>query len=412
MPKRVPPLTAIKIAKLKPHPTDIVELVDGAVPGLRLRLLPSGLVSWSLSIRDRKGERRRFEVGQGLGLAEARKRAEDVKRLVHDGADPTAARREVRARAKAAKAGIGTFRSLVASYYENGPGCHLTSAKEQMRRILDVFSEFADKPAVELTPAQLQIAADNHPSASSGARAVAYVKPVAKWAAKRELMRRGFNELEKPIATSDENGGQRVLTEVELEAILPSLGTTGFDAAARLMLWTGARLEEVCSATCGEFDLAQSTWTIPGSRRKDTRSRRRKKQISAPDHVIYLPRQASLMLKELLGEADRLAFRSPKGAKLQNWDRWSKAKITATGVKDWDRHALRRTTATMVGDHGAPPHIVSALLGHRNIGDQLVAGYSKARYERQVGEFLQLVADRLESLEQKQGIEAPVRRVA
>ena len=87
--------------------------------------------------------------------------------------------------------------------------------------------------------------------------------------------------------------------------------------------------------------------------------------------------------------------------KLQNWDRWTKAFQLATGVSGWDRHTLRRTTATMAG-MGAPPHVISALLGHRNIGGQLVAGYSKAQYSYEAGEVLQLVADRLEAIEKGQ----------
>jgi integrase len=144
----------------------------------------------------------------------------------------------------------------------------------------------------------------------------------------------------------------------------------------------------------------RGTWTIPTSRRKDTRSKIRKKQVQHPDHVVYIPRQAVELLKQIgPGNPLELIFQGDRGAKLQNWDRWSKAMISSTGVTDWDRHALRRTAATMAGELGATPHVISALLGHRNIGDQLTAGYSKARYAAEVGQILQLVADRLEAIE-------------
>jgi hypothetical protein len=88
MPKRVAPLSAKALAAARPgdRPT---ELVDGYVPGLRVRVLPTGARTWSLNIRDSKGVRRRFNVGIGLGLAEARRKAEELRREIRDGADPT-----------------------------------------------------------------------------------------------------------------------------------------------------------------------------------------------------------------------------------------------------------------------------------------------------------------------------------
>ena len=206
-------------------------------------------------------------------------------------------------------------------------------------------------------------------------------------------MRRGFDELEKPtsrIAQGNDGFGQRVLSKDELACIIPKLGRRGHDAAARFMLWSGCRLDEACGATWSEIDVLSGTWTIPASRRKDTRSKVRKKQIQQHDQIILLPRQAVELLRHIgVGEPDALILRGDHGAKLQNWDRWSKAVTSTTGVDGWDRHALRRTTATIAGELGAPPHVISALLGHRNIGDQLTAGYSKARYAAEVGAISQ-----------------------
>ena len=56
MAKRVPPLTAIKLARLKPDRLQTIELIDGAIPGLRVRMSPTGILSWSLNIRDAKGD--------------------------------------------------------------------------------------------------------------------------------------------------------------------------------------------------------------------------------------------------------------------------------------------------------------------------------------------------------------------
>lgn len=403
MAKRVKPLSSAQVRNLKPGKTTI-ELVDGAVPGLRVRMTPGGVMTWSLNVRDRRGERRRFDVGRGLGLAVAREKAEQLRRQIREGTDPTAEKRASRARAKDAETGIGTFGSVVAAYFKSGPGNLLHSRAEQERRIRDVFAKHLQRPAVEISPADLQITADNHPSASSAGHAVAYIRPLAAWASKRELMRRGFHEVEKPAGTdtSADNGaiGQRTLSPAELTGLLPKIGRQGHDAAARFMLLTGCRLEEACGATWSEIDFEVGTWTIPASRRKDTRSKLRAKRVPQSDHVVMLSGQALDLLREIEHrEPASLVFRGERGAKLQNWDRWTKSIASASGIAGWDRHTLRRTTATMAGQLGAPPHVISALLGHRNIGGQLTAVYSKARYTEEVAHFLQLVADRLYAIE-------------
>lgn len=405
MAKRVKPLSSAQVRNLKPGKRTI-ELVDGAVPGLRVRMTPNGVMSWSLNIRDAKGVRRRFDIGRGLGLAIAREKAEELRRHIRGGADPTAERRAARARTKDSRSGIGTLGSIVATYFESGPGRHLTSRTEQERRIRDVFAKHMERPAIEISVADLQISADQHQSPSSASHAVAYVRPMAAWASKRELMRNGFEDLEKTPSRAELDRtavGQRYLSTDELAEILPRLGQRAHDAAARFMLLTGCRLEEACAATWAEINFGNGTWSIPASRRKDTRSKLRIKRVPQSDHVVILPTQAIDLMK-VIGPTDAgsLIFRGGRGAKLQNWDRWTKSVSAETGIRGWDRHTLRRTTTTLAGQLGAPPHVISALLGHRNTGGQLTAGYSKARYTEEVGSVLQLVADQLEEIENEE----------
>jgi integrase len=115
-------------------------------------------------------------------------------------------------------------------------------------------------------------------------------------------------------------------------------------------------------------------------------------------------REAEVVRRQLNGitktvlEHDLLLV-GPRGAKLGNWDRWLKATTAKTGITGWSAHALRRTTATLAGDLGAPPHIVSVILGHSNVGGQLVAGYNHSTYRSEHQQILQDVADKLEAIE-------------
>jgi len=401
MPKHIQPLTAKGLDAVRPGDGEVIELGDGLLPGLRVRVSSGGRF-WSLNIRNASGERRRFDVGANLTLAEARRRAEALKKTIKQGGDPTGDRRDARQRAKNAKAGIGTFRSVINAYFDRGDGGPLRTKHKQSALIRHVFDKHLDRAATEITAQELQLAADAHPSASSAGRAIGYLKPLARWASKRGLMQNGFQELEKPPERDAQNGGHIVLDRAKLARVLPALQGGHHSAAARMMLWTAARLDEVCAATWNEFDLDAGAWTVAAARRKDTRSRMRKKQVPAQPHVIPLPRQAVAMLIDMRNRADgnALVFPGARGAKLDNWDRWSKSIFERTGTSGWTRHDLRRTCATMAADLNVAPHVISVLLGHKNPeNNQLLGIYNKGRYRQQHGEALQAVADCLEAIE-------------
>ena len=412
MAKRVPPLSSAQVSNLKPDLTRVVELIDGAVAGLRLRVTPAGTKTWSLNIRA-AGIMRRFDVGAGLGLAEARKKAEDLRRQVRAGADPTAGRRALRARAKAAEQGIGTFGAVIDAYFSTGPGAGLRSKREQLKRLRSVFAAYLGRPALNVDGVALQLTIDAHGAKTAAARAVAYLSPVLKWAAKRSLVKAAF-DLEKPHADIDEGAiGQRVLTHNELRMVLPRLNDP-HGKCCKFMLLTAARLQEATEATWGEIDRDAGTWTISPARRKDTRSRTRRKQAPSQPHVVPLSRQALKVVeevrqverrrRELAGitadiSSDDPVFVGERGGKLQNWDRWLKAIAQETKVSGWSAHTLRRTAATLAADLGAEPQVISVLLGHKNVGGQLTATYSKSRYRREHDEALQRLADQVDAIE-------------
>jgi len=388
LPKRIPPLNAKQLEKWRPDPDRTLEKIDGAVAGLRVRLAPSGEMSWSLSTRI-EGTRRRVGLGKGLKLAEARRRAEEARTRIATGEDPAEARRALRSRRKAAAQGFGTLGSVVAAYYESGPGAALRSGKAARALVERVFADHLSRPAVDVRSGELQVAIDAWRSKSSAMRVAACFRPLVRWACKRGLMTKG-DALEAPTQGSPR---QRVLCREEVRQLLQALGWRAHDAATRFMLLTGARREEVCGAVWGE--IKDGVWIIPGERRKDTRPNARR---AKDDHVIPLSRQASALLHQLgPGESDALIFTGEPGARLSNWPRWSAQMERRLGF-DVSPRALRRTSATFAGDLGQPPHVVSALLGHRSIGGGLHARYNQSRYRAEVGVALQRVADLLNAL--------------
>lgn len=81
-------LTARHIDSIKPTTTR-VEYVDEKVPGLALRVMPTGAKSWTVRYRHR-GRLRRVTLGSAavITLAQARERVRDLLHDTSKGADP------------------------------------------------------------------------------------------------------------------------------------------------------------------------------------------------------------------------------------------------------------------------------------------------------------------------------------
>jgi integrase len=381
MPKRVPPLSARKLASTRPadEPT---ELVDGYVPGLRVRIFPTGAKSWSLNVRDSQGLRRRFDVGAGLSLTEARRKAENLRKAIREGVDPTTERREARLRARAAREGIGTLEALLDGYFSNGPGAQLRRARQTKQLIKTVFAKALSLVLLDLQRPTLQLLADKWPSSQSAAFAVRSLRPCLKWAEKRAMVQADVWDLDPPARPQTR---ERVLSDDEISAIWPHLkGCHG--QVMKWLLWTACRLNEATGMTWSEIE--GSKWTIPAARSKSKR-----------DRVIPLPPQAMSLLRSIdEGNPGALVFPSQRGAMLGNWDRFTKALQKISGTSDWHRHDLRRTIATKLGDLRFEPHVISVVLGHTHIAQGATAIYARSRYERQHAEALQAVADELDRI--------------
>jgi len=397
MPKRVAALSAKALAAVQASDKP-VELVDGLVPGLRLRVLPSGTRTWSLNIRDGKGVRRRFDVGAGLGLAEARRKAEELRRAIRAGADPTAERRAARQRSQAAREGIGTLAAVIDAYFLNGPGAQRRRAARNRRLLLTVFAKIATRPALDLDASDLQLIVDGWRSKATAALAVRVLRPCLRWAQKRKLARPGVAELE-PLGSVGRR--DRVLSRPELALIWHSLQGTHGDVI-KWLLWRGCRLSEATGLRWGEID--GDLWTIPSERTKNGRQR----TIPLPSQAVELlcaigsnkpvmSSQRIELLRSLRSNAaEALVFPSRRGGVLSNWDRETKRLQSASATKGWHRHDLRRTVATMLGDLGFAPHVAGVVLGHAHTADGATAIYARSRYQRDHREALQAVADEID----------------
>ena len=144
----------------------------------------AGRLTYAITCNN-QGVRRRFDLGAGLSLAEARRKAEDLRRAVRDGVDPTAERRAARQRAQAAREGVGTSGALLDNYFSAGPGAQLRRAQQAKKLIKTVFAEALGVPLLDLQRPRMQLLADEWPSRHSAALAIRSLRPCLKWAEKR-----------------------------------------------------------------------------------------------------------------------------------------------------------------------------------------------------------------------------------
>lgn len=396
---RRPAITPTAIAAAAKRAADnktIEVLKDPDQAGLELRIGSTGKRVWYLQARDATGRPRRHVLGQhpALGLAAAREACRTLREAVRKGADPTADARNRREAIKDAKAGRNTLRALV-DVYERQKGGKLKWWKDYRQRIETIFAAHLDKPLTELTVQGLQQSADRWPSPISAASGVRYLRPILKWGAHpgRQYVVRDL-ALITPPATVPRR--QRVLGADELGKLLPVLraSTSAYAAAMQFILLTLARRDEAASARWRDVDLIARQWCLPETK-------------NGQEHIVPLSTQAIALLRARLPERldpDALVFVSGDGGHsaqpLGNWDRATKSFMEDSGTSGWHRHDLRRTGATMLGHMGIEPHIIEAALNHVSIHSRLAATYNAARYQPQVADALQRLADRLDIIAQ------------
>ncbi len=354
MPKILPPLTDAQIRQaIRDRTGARVALRDGFAPGLELRLAARS-ARWSIVLGVGPAKTRtRFDLGPypEVSLQEAREAA-----------------RQTRVRGPLLPSDRATTLSGLLDRYEpDAP----QSWPESRARIQNVFAGLLEAPVARLTVPALQRAVDGHPARSSAGAAVRYLRPVLKWARRRQMTDMDPSDLSQPRGALRKR--DRVLTDDELRAVLTHLGATPFDEAVRLLLLTGCRLMEVCGSAPAEFDTAHKIWTIPGDRRKN-----------AQHLVVPLTDDALEVVKR---------WHDQKWVwPISNWHRWQTRFHTLTGTSGWHRHDLRRTAATILGRAGVAPHIIEVVLGHAHPHSALNSIYNVERYLPEHREALETLA--------------------
>lgn len=346
-------LTDAKVAGLKAPPVGQIEISDGKVPGLRVRIGASGAKSFI--VRKRVGGKIKVitlgRYGPRLGLAEARKRARSVLNDIEAGAEVRSVQR-----------GAQTVSKLWLEY-EKTKSSH--RSLPEIRRIFNryIIPNLGDRFADAISRGEITRFIDGI-TAPVMARAVhAQLSAFYTWALPR-LDNLPANPCKSAGRPAKPRPRERVLSDAELAALwrAAELEKGNWSTAIKLLILTGQRRSEIFGAARAEFDLESKVWTIPSERAKN-----------GVQHRVPLSAAAASLVRDVpiakgspwLFPADGNVANTASGiSKTVNRLRKAMSKDLEVEVPHWSLHDIRRTVATGLQKLGVRFEVTEAVLNH------------------------------------------------
>jgi integrase len=385
------------ISALRPKPQRYELWEDG---GLGIRVTPRGGKSWTWCYHhSRRPRRMTFGPYPAVGLADARAKLAEARKVLGTGIDPG----ERQVESNQAERSAETVADLVELYLEKWARPRKRSAAEDERILRkDVIPQWGRRKAKEITRKNVVALLDGitergAPIAAN--RTLAVIRRMFGLALSRDII--SASPCAAVKAPSQENRRDRVLSADEIAALWlalddPALGMSPeIRLALKFMLATAQRRGEVIGADWTEFDrTGDKVWTIPGSKAKN-----------GMPHRVPLSSLSLALLNEIEA-CNKATCRKPPTRQDGSIDaagqgsglRWlfpsrsSEGPITGqavdhamrrgrsvTGAGDATPHDLRRTAASHMTSMGISRLVVSKILNHAEPG--VTAVYDRHSYD-------------------------------
>ncbi len=363
-------LTGAILERLKAPASGQVDYFDAGYPGLALRVTAKGVRSWTYFGR-LHGKVKRVTLGRLHdipSLSAARRKAGEAAEALREGVDPAAAKR---ARREALTR--DTVESVIEEWIKRDQAGN--RSVDEVRRVMDhdVIPIWGARPLAKIKRRdviELLDAIVDRGAPTLARRVHAYLHRLFRWAATRDII------VASPMAdlpkTGRENPRDRVLADHELARLWHACNGLGypFGPLVRLLIFTGARRDEITSLRWEELDEDQIR--LAGDRTKTGEPRTIPLAPEAQAIIADLPRIANP--DAAAGYAFTSTGRTPVSG-------WSKTKrklnevVSMTGpdgqrreevspLADWVIHDLRRTAATGLQRLGFRLEVIEAVLGH------------------------------------------------
>jgi integrase len=330
---------------------------DVEVPGFGVRVTPAGARSFIFQFRSRAQQQGRITIGRYpvMTVEDARKVARQHRIEVESGGNPSLARKELRT--------APTMNDLAALYcgdYAQSRALKSRTVKDA-RRLLDRYAlpalgsrKVRDVTSLDIRKVQAECLSGSGRYESNRLRAVLSrmftLAIQSGW--KTDNPCHAVEKLQEDQRWDHLSPAQ----VADLMSACDRYDDQNAANAVRLLLFTGARLNEVLKAEWNQFDLASGIWTKPSSHTK-TKVRQR----------LTLATKVTELLRDMrqLDPLGTFLFpgRDPSKPRADLNRPWNAIKKDA-GLERFRRHDLRRTTASFMLSAGADLSAVGKALGH------------------------------------------------
>ena len=286
-------LTDLKIRSLKASERPY-KCTDGH--GLYLEVRPTGSRLWRYKYLY-LGKDKRIALGSypEVGLAEARRKREDVKRSLNDGVDPAAERK--RDKLLAIYKGANTFGDLAREFIEKMVAEGMaTATTSKANWLLEQLAPMAGRAIADLKPIDVLAALkrlEAKGKLETARRCRSFAGRVFRYAAATGRAETDPTSLLRgALVTPKTKHHSAILDPMAVGELLRSIDAYSGNAITRLAMKLSphvmARPGEIRQARWSEFDFDKAVWKIPAERMKMRRP-----------HAVPLSRQVLSFLSEL-----------------------------------------------------------------------------------------------------------------
>jgi Arm DNA-binding domain/Phage integrase family len=278
------PLTDVKIRALKPGAKaykkadsgGLYLLITAAKTDPETGLTTGGAKPWRMNYRfGGKRKTMAFGVYPTVGLAEAREQRDAAKKLLRQGIDPGAERKERKA---AERQAVTTFKTVSAEWHrrkvvDEGKAASTVYRARWLLDILDAgigHRPIGEIEAPELLAVLRKIEAQEKHETVKRLRATA--SSVFRFGiATGDCVRDPAADLKGALTSVKATPRAAIVHPAEVGKLLRAINgieKPGIRLPLQLLALTFVRPGELCSAEWGEFDFDAGTWTIPASKTK------------------------------------------------------------------------------------------------------------------------------------------------
>lgn len=396
----MPPVNALtdtSCRNAKPK-SKVYKLSDGG--GMYLAVSPQGGKWWRLKYRF-AGKEKLLALGTypEIGLADARERRDEARKLLAKGIDPGAARKEAKAAHEAKM--VNTFEAVARDWLaKQRPTWSESHARITLRRLEhDIFPALGDRPVADITAPELLAVLrliEARGAVETAHRLKQACGQIFRYAiAEGKALRDPSADIREALIPTGKDKHHASLKEPKkigalLRAIANYDGSFVTKCALQLAPLVFVRPGELRRAEWSEIDLDAAEWRIPPEKMK-----------TGARHIVPLSRQAVAVIRELqpLTGSGRYVFPCARPGPRPMSENTVNAALRRLGYSKDEAtgHGFRSMASTLLNEQGWHRDAIERQLAHGE-RSKVRAAYNHAEHLAERRKMMQAWADYLDRL--------------